>query len=204
MTRRREIGGEPPVKKKMTTRERILLAARKAFAEKGHDGVSMSEIASIAGVKKALIYYYFPSKEDLYYEVWRYSLDELEEHLFKEVESENVYLKKIKRLLKAYVDFVTNKRETVKIIQREKGNLAREDLEMWKKARERYNELRNKISKLIDSGKNNKEILEIVDSEVAAELILNGLNITDDPDKLERIREIIWRGLSNTIERAGN
>lgn len=72
------------------------------------------------------------------------------------------------------------------------------------KARERYNELRNKISKLIDSGKNNKEILEIVDSEVAAELILNGLNITDDPDKLERIREIIWRGLSNTIERAGN
>jgi len=192
------------VKKKMTTRERILLAARKAFAEKGHDGVSMSEIASIAGVKKALIYYYFPSKEDLYYEVWRYSLDELEEHLFKEVESENVYLKKIKRLLKAYVDFVTNKRETVKIIQREKGNLAREDLEMWKKARERYNELRNKISKLIDSGKNNKEILEIVDSEVAAELILNGLNITDDPDKLERIREIIWRGLSNTIERAGN
>jgi len=204
LTRRREIGGEPPVKKKMTTRERILLAARKAFAEKGHDGVSMSEIASIAGVKKALIYYYFPSKEDLYYEVWRYSLDELEEHLFKEVESENVYLKKIKRLLKAYVDFVTNKRETVKIIQREKGNLAREDLEMWKKARERYNELRNKISKLIDSGKNNKEILEIVDSEVAAELILNGLNITDDPDKLERIREIIWRGLSNTIERAGN
>ncbi|MCD6160306.1 MAG: TetR/AcrR family transcriptional regulator [Kosmotoga sp.] len=192
------------MKKKMTTRERILLAARKAFAEKGHDGVSMSEIASIAGVKKALIYYYFPSKEDLYYEVWRYSLDELEEHLFKEVESENVYLKKIKRLLKAYVDFVTNKRETVKIIQREKGNLAREDLEMWKKARERYNELRNKISKLIDSGKNNKEILEIVDSEVAAELILNGLNITDDPDKLERIREIIWRGLSNTIERAGN
>lgn len=121
------------MKKKMTTRERILLAARKAFAEKGHDGVSMSEIASIAGVKKALIYYYFPSKEDLYYEVWRYSLDELEEHLFKEVESENVYLKKIKRLLKAYVDFVTNKRETVKIIQREKGNLAREDLEMWKK-----------------------------------------------------------------------
>jgi AcrR family transcriptional regulator len=192
------------VKKKLSTKERILLAARKAFAEKGHDGVSMSEIASIAGVKKALIYYYFPSKEDLYYDVWQYSLDELEEHLFKEVDTESVYLKKIKRLLKAYVDFVTNKRDTIKIIQREKGNLAREDLEMWKKARERYNELRSKISRLIESGKKSKEILEIVDPEVAAELILNGLNITDDPDKLDRIREIIWRGLSSTIERAGN
>ncbi|OAA30149.1 TetR family transcriptional regulator [Kosmotoga arenicorallina S304] len=192
------------MKKKLSTKERILLAARKAFAEKGHDGVSMSEIASIAGVKKALIYYYFPSKEDLYYDVWRYSLDELEEHLFKEVDTESVYLKKIKRLLKAYVDFVTNKRDTIKIIQREKGNLAREDLEMWKKARERYNELRSKISRLIESGKNSKEILEIVDPEVAAELILNGLNITDDPDKLDRIREIIWRGLSSTIEGAGN
>lgn len=192
------------MKKKLSTKERILLAARKAFAEKGHDGVSMSEIASIAGVKKALIYYYFPSKEDLYYDVWQYSLDELEEHLFKEVDTESVYLKKIKRLLKAYVDFVTNKRDTIKIIQREKGNLAREDLEMWKKARERYNELRSKISRLIESGKKSKEILEIVDPEVAAELILNGLNITDDPDKLDRIREIIWRGLSSTIERAGN
>ncbi|WP_218916067.1 TetR/AcrR family transcriptional regulator [Kosmotoga pacifica] len=193
------------MKKRMSTREKILMAARKAFAEKGHDGVSMSEIASNAGVKKALIYYYFPSKEDLYYEVWRYSLDELEEHIFREVENENVYVKKIKRLLKAYVDFVTNKKEIIKIIQREKENLTRKDQEMWKKVHKRYIEFRDKISGLIEMGKSDKKILEVVDSEVAAELILNGLNATVDPDKLNGIREIIWRGLINSDnEKAGD
>ncbi|HQN27822.1 MAG TPA: helix-turn-helix domain-containing protein, partial [Mesotoga sp.] len=46
---------------RLSSKERIVRAARKAFAERGRDGVSMSEIAGIAGVKKALIYYYFPS-----------------------------------------------------------------------------------------------------------------------------------------------
>jgi len=51
-----------PVRANLSSRERIIKAARKAFAERGHDGVSMSEIAQMASVKKALIYYYFPVK----------------------------------------------------------------------------------------------------------------------------------------------
>ncbi|MCD6268211.1 MAG: helix-turn-helix transcriptional regulator, partial [Thermotogaceae bacterium] len=89
------------------TRARILEAAKKAFSEKGFDGVSVDEIAKRAGVRKALIYYYFPSKEILFEEVWKNALNELEKYLFGEVKNENVYIRKIKRFLRAYVNFVT-------------------------------------------------------------------------------------------------
>lgn len=48
------------------TRDRILAAAIKAFGEKGLAGARTGQIADSAGVNKALIYYYFPSKEALY------------------------------------------------------------------------------------------------------------------------------------------
>lgn len=46
-------------------RQRILLAAVKAFAEKGHEKATISEIASIAGVGEGTVYEYFKNKEDL-------------------------------------------------------------------------------------------------------------------------------------------
>ena len=45
---------------------RILRAAVIVFAEKGYDGARTEEIAVRAGVNKAMIHYYFKSKENLY------------------------------------------------------------------------------------------------------------------------------------------
>jgi len=44
----------------------ILAAAVGVFAEKGFEGARTDEIAAKAGVNKAMIYYYFKSKENLY------------------------------------------------------------------------------------------------------------------------------------------
>jgi TetR/AcrR family transcriptional regulator len=51
------------------TRERILLAAKREFAEKGFDGARMGAIAKKAEANQALIHYYFQSKENLYEQV---------------------------------------------------------------------------------------------------------------------------------------
>jgi TetR/AcrR family transcriptional regulator len=48
------------------TRARILDAALKEFSAHGLAGARTDQIASIAGVNKALLYYYFDSKENLY------------------------------------------------------------------------------------------------------------------------------------------
>src|SRR5262245_29664639 len=46
-------------------RERILHEGQQLFFAQGLRGVSMDEVASAAGVKKANVFHYFPSKEAL-------------------------------------------------------------------------------------------------------------------------------------------
>jgi isocitrate dehydrogenase kinase/phosphatase len=122
-------------------------------------------------------------------------MDELETHLFNEVENENMYLKKLKKLLKSYIDFMTNKTEVQRIILRERVNFSRTDQDSWKRVKDRYMSLRERVSNLIEESKNLEVIDSNVDSNDAADLILNGLSSSNDPRSLENIREIIWRGL---------
>ena len=49
-----------------TTEEKILSAARTVFHKRGFDGARMQEIADSAGINKALLHYYFRSKENLF------------------------------------------------------------------------------------------------------------------------------------------
>lgn len=53
----------------MTSREKILDAAVTVFARKGRNGAHMEEIAAEASINKAMIYYIFHGKDELYLEV---------------------------------------------------------------------------------------------------------------------------------------
>lgn len=56
-------------------------AAKRIFAEQGIEAASMREIALAAGYSTGLIYAYFETKEELYAEILRDSLDALHEAL---------------------------------------------------------------------------------------------------------------------------
>src|SRR6056297_1243735 len=58
------------------TKHRILHTAESHFARKGFHGARVDEIAKDAGVNKAMIYYYFDSKQQL--------LDHLLQHFIQE------------------------------------------------------------------------------------------------------------------------
>ena len=68
------VKGSPPAN---DTKDQILLVAEELFAQKGFAGARTHEIAERAGVNKALIYYYFESKEKLLREVLQKILFEL-------------------------------------------------------------------------------------------------------------------------------
>ncbi|HVC46665.1 MAG TPA: TetR/AcrR family transcriptional regulator [Terracidiphilus sp.] len=61
-----ERSGERAGERSGDSRERILNAALKEFSEHGLAGARTDRIARAAGVNKALLYYYFESKEKLY------------------------------------------------------------------------------------------------------------------------------------------
>jgi AcrR family transcriptional regulator len=62
------------------TRERIMRAAERLFAESGYDGTSIRAIVAKAKVNQAAINYHFDGKDGLYREVLRVAFRALTEH----------------------------------------------------------------------------------------------------------------------------
>ena len=66
------------------TRERILEIATDLFAEKGYAGTYVREIVERAGVSKPVLYYYFQSKEGLFYAILEWATD-VQQNVLNEV-----------------------------------------------------------------------------------------------------------------------
>jgi AcrR family transcriptional regulator len=58
-------------------REAIVAAAAALYARRGFTGASIADLAKACGSSKSLIYHYFPSKDDILYEVMAAHLDAL-------------------------------------------------------------------------------------------------------------------------------
>lgn len=57
------------IPKEICTEDKILNAAYKTFLLYGYHGATLQQIATIAGVNKSVIHYYFRSKDKLYMKV---------------------------------------------------------------------------------------------------------------------------------------
>jgi len=95
----------------ITTEEKILIAARKVFIEKGWDGARMQEIADNAGINKALLHYYFRNKEQLFKRVFAGIVGKLIPNLNTIIQSEKPIFEKIQAFIDAYLDFLLANQE---------------------------------------------------------------------------------------------
>ncbi len=105
---------------------RILAAAERAFAEQGLAGARTDAIASAAGVNKALLYYYFGSKERLYTAVLRSHFEPLREVVRKTLDGKANPKAKLLRYVESYFGFLDSRRNYPLLLQREMVSGGRE------------------------------------------------------------------------------
>lgn len=96
-----------PEKTPDSTEQRIFDAAHELFVLKGMDGAKMQEIADRAGINKALLHYYYRSKEKLYEMVAKVVISRAIPIIRNLLESEEPLEEKISRFIDFYIDLVS-------------------------------------------------------------------------------------------------
>lgn len=91
----------------LSTEQKILEAAKKVFIQKGLDGARLEEIALEAGINKALLHYYFRSKEKLFETIFDQMVSKIAPDFSVIVESKSPIEEKIELFVHRYIDFVS-------------------------------------------------------------------------------------------------
>jgi TetR/AcrR family transcriptional regulator len=89
------------------TERKILEAARKVFISKGMHGARMQEIADEAGINKALLHYYFRSKDKLFQAIFRETFEELMPKAIGIFKEEGMFEDKLRLFVSNYIDTIS-------------------------------------------------------------------------------------------------
>jgi len=84
----------------------ILQAARKVFIEKGMEGARMQEIADEAGINKALLHYYFRSKDKLFQAVFLEAFQKFLPQIELMLKSELPFMQKLEVFINNYISII--------------------------------------------------------------------------------------------------
>ncbi|TDA68769.1 MAG: TetR/AcrR family transcriptional regulator [Clostridia bacterium] len=127
---------------KVSQRDVILDVAGRLFQEKGFKATSMEDIARQVGMLKGSLYYYFPSKEDLLYEVLMSGLDETVPVAEAIRKSNLPPLEKLRKLIENHiVSLLTKHKKAPIIFLYEKGSLGEQRRDTYMRRRDQYEQV---------------------------------------------------------------
>jgi len=108
-----------PITSHSSSEVAIINAALQLFSERGFDGVSMRQVAEMAGVSKANIYHHFESKQALYIAVLRSSVTETHKILEPLADSTESFESRLKRFMTAHLSQIFKHSMNSRLILRE-------------------------------------------------------------------------------------
>jgi AcrR family transcriptional regulator len=103
-------------------REAIVATAAGLYAKSGFDGASVSDLAKACGASKSLVYHYFPSKEDILYEVMESHLESLVEAADRAMRSGDAK-ERLRALAHAFMHLYSGAQNSHKVLLNELDNL---------------------------------------------------------------------------------
>jgi len=156
--------------------EKIISAATKIFADKGYYQANVAEICTEAGISNGALYKYFKDKESLYISTFEHGIIDLKEKVFERhlVGPGSTY-EKLYILLKGIANYGHKDRREIALY-----------FDLGSRAMNKFAAVlsvqiedmaRNYYFELIKEGKQNNEIDKSVNTEKAAYLIDNNINI---------------------------
>jgi AcrR family transcriptional regulator len=92
--------------KEVETREQIMEAARQVFMEKGLNGARMQEIADRAGINKALLHYYFTSKQNLFDQIFNEAFSQFWPNVAPHLKPETTFHELLKIIINIYINIL--------------------------------------------------------------------------------------------------
>ncbi|UCH33643.1 MAG: TetR/AcrR family transcriptional regulator [Armatimonadota bacterium] len=100
-------------------KERIMEAAERLFADQGYSATSVGQIAEAARVNRALLYYYFKNKRDLYWAIIHCGLEEVLALLADANRAPGGAWQRVERFVRSYCELLVTRHNLVRIVFRE-------------------------------------------------------------------------------------
>ncbi|MFV0383122.1 TetR/AcrR family transcriptional regulator [Paracoccus sp. (in: a-proteobacteria)] len=182
---------------------RLLEIGARIFAEKGFAATSMRDIASAAGVSKALLYHHFVSKDDIYARISYYSTQHLNEFVEARIPADGTPPERLRAFMLAAASFFAEHRSAW--IAASTAFWTDPDRHRMQQRILRRHQFEQRLRDLIREGIETGDFRD-VDTANAGRLVLSGINWMHrwfDPDKplsaeqiVDQYADIILGGLT--------
>ncbi|MFH1625759.1 MAG: TetR/AcrR family transcriptional regulator [Pseudomonadota bacterium] len=125
----------------MSKKEEILRAAEKLFSAKGYDSASMRDIASVAEITPASIYYHFKNKQEILQEIYvdmiEYGLKAVSRISYSDKPADE----KMRAIIREHVASIVKRQAVWKIFFHEEEKLPPDAFKSIREGKRRYNKI---------------------------------------------------------------
>lgn len=143
------------------TEGRIFDAARRVFGRKGRDGARMQEIADEAGINRALLHYYFRSKQGLFEAVFERMFEQFISSFDAVLEPGQPLADTLTRFIDHYIDYAIEHEDMIRLMVGENLRGASILGEALARAKRMEGSLPNRLEQAIRSAAASGEIRDV-------------------------------------------